>query len=77
VLDVETTRAEPGAEYCGAFPGLSAAGARVPCTPGECATERICRALKRLGREADLARARGRFGDEPFGAVESPLRGTR
>ena len=52
-----TTRAEGHAEYCGAFPGLSAAGARVPCTPGACPTEGICRALRQLDREAGLARA--------------------
>jgi len=50
--------AESGhAEYCGAFPGLSAAGARASCTAGECPTEGICHALKRLDREAGLARA--------------------
>lgn len=58
MLNVKTTTAEPDSRYCGAFPGLSAAGARVPCTPGDCPTERICGALKRLDREADLARAR-------------------
>lgn len=47
----------PDPEYCGAFPGLSAAGTRVPCVPGECPTEPICRALKRLDREAGVARA--------------------
>ncbi|HEX4787878.1 MAG TPA: hypothetical protein VH372_05410 [Actinospica sp.] len=52
-----TTSAADRAEYCGAFPGLSAAGARVPCTAGECPTEGICRALRRLDREAGLARA--------------------
>ena len=52
-----TTPAEAHPEYCGAFPGLSAAGARVPCTPGECPTAGICGALKRLDREAGLARA--------------------
>lgn len=77
MLDVETTPAEPAPQYCGAFPGLSAAGARMPCTPGDCATERICRALKQLGREADLARARGRYGGESFGALDSPLPGSR
>lgn len=52
-----TTPAAGHPEYCGAFPGLSAAGARVPCTPGECPIEGICGALKRLDREAGLARA--------------------
>jgi hypothetical protein len=46
-----------GPDYCGAFPGLSAAGARVPCTAEDCPTEGICRALRRLDREAGLARA--------------------
>ena len=55
---MKTSPDAPEPEYCGAFPGLSAAGARVPCTPGDCPTERICGALKRLDREADLARAR-------------------
>ena len=50
-----TTPADP--EYCGALPGLSAAGTRVPCTPGDCPTEHICRALKRLDHEAGRARA--------------------
>ena len=55
---VEPGRAESGhPEYCGAFPGLSAAGARVACPAGECPTAGICRALKRLDREAGLARA--------------------
>ena len=54
---MKTTPAASDPEYCGAFPGLSAAGNRVPCTPGECPTEHICHALKRLDREADLARA--------------------
>ena len=54
---MKTTPAAPEPEYCGAFPGLSAAGTRVPCTPESCPTEQICRALKRLDREADLARA--------------------
>jgi hypothetical protein len=44
-------------EYCGAFPGLSAAGARVACGTGECPMEGICRALKRLDHEAGRARA--------------------
>ena len=51
-------RTESGhSEYCGAFPGLSAAGARVACAAGDCPTAGICRALKRLDREAGLARA--------------------
>jgi len=54
---MKTTPGADDAEYCGAFPGLSVAGARVPCTAGECPTEGICRALKRLDREAGLARA--------------------
>lgn len=54
---MKTTPAAPHPEYCGAFPGLSAAGTRVPCTPGECPTEKICHALKRLDHEAGLARA--------------------
>jgi hypothetical protein len=60
VLDMTTTPAKPAAapgEFCGAFPGLSAAGSRVPCTASECPTEGICRALRRLDREAGLARA--------------------
>ena len=44
-------------DYCGAFPGLSAAGARVACAAGDCPTAGICHALKRLDREAGLARA--------------------
>ena len=44
-------------EFCGAFPGLSAAGTRVPCTASDCPTEGICRALRQLDREAGLARA--------------------
>lgn len=55
-----TTPATPAAaraEFCGAFPGLSAAGTRVPCTAGDCPTEDICRALRQLDREAGLARA--------------------
>ena len=44
-------------DYCGAFPGLSVAGARVACTAGDCPTAGICHALKRLDREAGLARA--------------------
>ena len=44
-------------DYCGAFPGLSAAGARVACAAGDCPTAGICRALRRLDREAGLARA--------------------
>lgn len=63
-----TIGAAAGAEYCGAFPGLSAAGARVACTAGECPTEGICRALRRLDREAGLARgfrdASARYVDE-------------
>jgi hypothetical protein len=55
-------------DYCGAFPGLSVAGARVACTAGECPTEGICRALKRLDREAGRARgnrdAAARYVDE-------------
>jgi hypothetical protein len=43
-------------EYCGALPGLSAAGARVACRSGECPMEGICRALKRLDHEAGVAR---------------------
>ena len=54
---MKTTPAAGHAEYCGALPGLSAAGARVPCPAGECPMEGICRALKRLDREAGLARA--------------------
>jgi hypothetical protein len=60
VLGMTTTPAKPAAapgEFCGAFPGLSAAGSRVPCTASECPTEGICRALRRLDREAGLARA--------------------
>ena len=52
-----TTGAADRAEYCGAFPGLSAAGTRVPCTPDDCPTEHICRALKRLDRESARVRA--------------------
>lgn len=52
-----TTTGAADARYCGAFPGLSAAGARVPCTADPCPTEGICRALRRLDREAGLARA--------------------
>jgi hypothetical protein len=55
-------------DYCGAFPGLSVAGARVACTAGECPTEGICRALKRLDQEAGRARgnrdAAARYVDE-------------
>jgi hypothetical protein len=73
---MKTTPDAPEPEYCGAFPGLSAAGTRVPCTPGECATERICRALKTLDREAGLARAHRdaatRYVDE---ALEGSTRG--
>jgi len=54
---MKMTPAAGHAEYCGAFPGLSAAGARVACTADECPTGAICRALKRLDREAGLARA--------------------
>jgi hypothetical protein len=43
--------------YCGAFPGLSAAGARMACTAGQCPAEEMCRALRRLEQEAGLARA--------------------
>ena len=54
---MKMTPAAGRSEYCGAFPGLSVAGARVPCTAGDCPNEGICRALKRLDREAGLARA--------------------
>jgi hypothetical protein len=71
---MKTTPAAPAPEYCGAFPGLSAAGTRVPCTPGECPTGQICRALKRLDREAGLARAHRdaatRYVDELLDASE-------
>ena len=70
---MKMTPAEGHTEYCGAFPGLSAAGARVPCTAGECPTEGICRALKRLDREAGLARgnrdAAARYVDELLGTA--------
>lgn len=70
-----TTPAEAHPEYCGAFPGLSVAGARVPCTPGECPIEGICGALKRLDREAGLARASRdaatRYVDELLSAAAS------
>jgi len=65
---MKMTPAAGHAEYCGAFPGLSAAGARVACTAGDCPTAGICSALKRLDREAGLARANrdaaARFVDE-------------
>jgi len=51
------TPATAQGEFCGAFPGLSAAGTRVPCTASDCPTEGICRALRQLDREAGLARA--------------------
>lgn len=51
------TPATAHGEFCGAFPGLSAAGTRVPCTANDCPTEGICRALRQLDREAGLARA--------------------
>jgi hypothetical protein len=51
------TPATAQGEFCGAFPGLSAAGSRVPCTASDCPTEAICRALRQLDREAGLARA--------------------
>jgi hypothetical protein len=54
---MKTTPAADHDEYCGALPGLSAAGARVPCPTGECPMEGICRALKRLDHEAGRARA--------------------
>jgi hypothetical protein len=60
VLGMTTTPATPAAArggFCGAFPGLSAAGTRVACPAGECPTAGICRALRRLDREAGLARA--------------------
>jgi len=56
VFDMTTTGAADRAAYCGAFPGLSAAGARVACAADDCPTEGICRALRRLDREAGLAR---------------------
>lgn len=74
-----TTGAAASAKYCGAFPGLSAAGARVPCTADDCPTEGICRALRRLDREAGLARgsrdASARFVDRLLNASgETPQR---
>jgi hypothetical protein len=65
---METSPATPDPEYCGAFPGLSAAGTRLPCTPGECPTERICHALKRLERESERERARA-----PLLAEQGPV----
>ena len=56
VFNMTTTGAAARAEYCGAFPGLSVAGARVPCTAGDCPTAAICRALRRLDQEAGVAR---------------------
>ena len=60
-------------EYCGAFPGLSAAGARMACPAGDCPTAGICRALRRLDHEAGRARANrdpaARYVDEVLGTA--------